>query len=302
MFERARGSSDPIPINNRCAACYFEVASLGSSMTGSEIPKRFNVRVLGDRGPTLLLAHGFGCDQSMWRFVVNAFREHYRIVLFDYIGHGDADVSTFDETRYSSLHGYSEDLLAICDALNLRDVAFVGHSVSAMIGVLAAIERPEVFARLILVGPSPYYINEEGYQGGFTRSQLNELIEFLDENPLGWSQTMAPAIMGNPNQPALSKELEASFCRTNPRVAKTFARATFLTDHRGDLPRLRKPSLILQCSQDVIAPNSVGEYMHQHLQDSTLVTLKATGHCPHLSAPDETIAAIGAYLNAAERH
>ena len=271
-------------------------------MTDAEILKRFNVRVLGDRGPTLLLAHGFGCDQSMWRHVVNAFQDDYRIVLFDYVGHGNAEVSAFDEARYSSLQGYSEDLLAICKALNLKDAHFVGHSVSGMIGVLAAIERPEVFDRLVLIGPSACYINDEGYQGGFTKSQLNELIEFLDENPLGWSQTMAPAIMGNPNQPALSKELEASFCRTDPRVAKTFARATFLTDHRADLPRLRKPSLILQCSQDVIAPDCVGEYMHRHLQDSTLVTLKATGHCPHLSAPDETNAAIGAYLKAAERN
>ena len=265
-------------------------------MTKAETLSRFNVRVIGTDGPTLMLAHGFGCDQSMWRYVVPAFQDTHRIVLFDYIGHGKADATDFDVERYSTLRAYSEDVLSICRALDLVNVQFVGHSVSATIGILAAIEEPERFDRLVLVGPSPCYINDDAYHGGFTRSQLDELLGFLEENPLGWSQTMAPAIMGNQDRPALAQELEASFCRTDPRVAKSFARATFLTDHRADLQRLRKPSLILQCSQDVIAPQSVGDYMHDQLRDSTLVTLQATGHCPHLSAPDETIAAIRAYL------
>lgn len=262
----------------------------------SHIIKRYNVRVIGEAGPPLLLAHGFGCDQTMWRYVVPAFKDNHRIVLFDYVGHGGADAAGFDPKRYARLDGYVQDVLDICHALDLSDVQFVGHSVSAMVGVLAAIREPDLFDRLVLIGPSPCYIDEGDYMGGFSRAQLEELIGFLDENPLGWSQAMAPAIMGHPDRPELSGELAASFCRTDPQVAKSFARVTFLSDNREDLPRLQTPALILQCSQDVIAPNSVGEYMHRHMPSSRLTILEATGHCPHLSSPDETIGAMKSFL------
>ena len=247
----------------------------------------------------MLLAHGFGCDQTMWRYLVPAFQEDYRIVLFDYVGHGGSDYSAYDVDRYATLEGYAQDVLDICSSLDLSRVVLVGHSVSATIGILAALREPERFDKLILIGPSPCYVDVDGYQGGFTRAQLEELLEFLDENPLGWANAMAPTIMGNIQRPELSQELAASFCRMDPNVAKQFARLTFLSDNRADLPRLRTKSLILQCSQDVIAPERVGEYVHEHLPDSVLTVLRATGHCPHLSAPEETIAAIRRFLTPA---
>lgn len=212
-------------------------------MNASDIIRCYNVRIVGEKGPPLLLAHGFGCDQTMWRYVVPEFRDTHRIVLFDYVGHGGADASGFDPAHHSNLEGYAQDVLDICRALELQHVQFVGHSVSATIGILAAIRAPELFDRLVLIGPSPHYLNEEDYVGGFSRNQLEDLIAFLDENPLGWSQTMAPAIMGHPERPELAAELEQSFCRTDPQVAKSFARVTFLSDNRADLPRLQTPAL-----------------------------------------------------------
>jgi sigma-B regulation protein RsbQ len=262
----------------------------------SAVLERSNVKVTGHGEQPMLFAHGYGCDQNMWRFITPAFEDHYKIVLFDHVGHGHSDAAAFDETKYSSLHGYAEDVLAICRELDLRDVVFVGHSVSAMIGVLAAIAEPERFDRLVLIGPSPRYINDEGYVGGFKREDIEGLLEFLDSNHLGWSSTMAPVIMGNADRPELGEELTNSFCRTNPEIAKQFARVTFLSDNRADLPGLKRRALILQCSQDVIAPEEVGRYMHQSLPRSELVLLKATGHCPNLSAPEETIAAMKAFL------
>jgi sigma-B regulation protein RsbQ len=259
---------------------------------------RHNVTVHGrvDAQP-MVFAHGFGCDQNMWRFVWPEFAEHHRIVLFDHVGAGGADASAYDPDRYSSLHAYAEDVLAICAELELQDVIFVGHSVSAMIGVLAAAAEPERFARLVLVGPSPRYIDDEGYRGGFTREDIEGLLDSLDANYLGWSSQMAPVIMGNAERPELGEELENSFCRADPEIAGRFARVTFLSDNRADLERVRTPSLILQCSDDVIAPEAVGEYVREHLAGSELVRLAATGHCPNLSAPEETTAAIRAYLN-----
>jgi sigma-B regulation protein RsbQ len=259
--------------------------------------ERNNVTVQGDPdGRPMLFAHGFGCDQNMWRTVWPAFADSHRIVLFDHVGAGGSDASAFDERRYGSLSGYADDVLAICEELELADVVFVGHSVSAMIGVLAAAEQPERFGALILVGPSPRYIDDEDYIGGFSREDIEGLLESLESNYLGWSSAMAPVIMGNPERPELGQELENSFCRTDPAIAAHFARTTFLSDNRADLARVATPALILQCSEDAIAPQAVGEYVHAQLPGSRLVHLDATGHCPNLSAPEETVAAIRAYL------
>jgi sigma-B regulation protein RsbQ len=261
------------------------------------VMNRNNVHVMGaKRGQPMVMAHGFGCDQSMWRYLVPAFEQQYRLVLFDYVGHGGADSSAFDPKRHSSLDGFAQDVLDICGHLQLEDVVFVGHSVSAIIGMLAALRQPDRFAKLIMIGPSPCYMDDGDYRGGFSRSQLEELIAFLDENPLGWSEAMAPVIMGNPDRPELVEELASSFCRTDPRVAKAFARVTFLSDNRDDLPRVQTRSLILQCSNDAIACEAVGRYMQGRLPNSAFKQLNATGHCPHLSAPTETIAAIRSFL------
>jgi sigma-B regulation protein RsbQ len=261
------------------------------------IYSRNNINVVGSGSRTMLLAHGFGCDQNMWRFIVPAFQDVYRIVLFDYVGAGKSDPSQYCRNRYNSLQGYVKDVLEIIDAVDGSPAVFVGHSVSAMIGVLAAIERPDAFERLVLVGPSPCYINDEEYVGGFTRSDIDSLLETLDSNYLGWSSAMAPVIMGNQDRPELAGELAESFCRTDPEIAKQFARVTFLSDNRSDLRLTKSPALVLQCAEDVIAPDSVGEYVHRHLAGSKLVRLAATGHCPHLSAPNETITAIREYLS-----
>ncbi|WP_114948713.1 alpha/beta fold hydrolase [Microvirga calopogonii] len=263
----------------------------------SAIRRRNNVKVIGQGEQPMVLAHGYGCDQNMWRFITPAFEDRYRIVLFDHVGHGQSDAGSFDLERYGSLDGYADDVLAICRELGLTNVIFVGHSVSAMIGVLAAIREPERFDRLILIGPSPRYIDEGDYVGGFKPEDIEGLLDFLDSNHLGWSSTMAPAIMGNPDRPELGEELTNSFCRTDPEIAKHFARVTFLSDNRADLPSVRTKALILQCSQDVIAPEAVGRYMHQNLPGSEFVRLSATGHCPNLSAPEETIAAMTAFLD-----
>lgn len=257
---------------------------------------RNNVRVFGRGTQPMLFAHGYGCDQAMWRHVAPAFADDYRVVLFDHVGAGGSDLAAYDRRKYGTLRGYVEDVLEICAELDLHDVVFVGHSVSTMIGVLAAIAEPARFARLVLVGPSPRYINDGAYVGGFERDDILGLLDFLDTNHLGWSEAMAPVIMGNPERPELGAELTNSFCRTDPEIAKHFARVTFLSDNRADLPKLRTPALVLQCAEDVIAPRAVGEYVHRHLTGSRFVQMAATGHCPNLSAPEETIAAIRAFL------
>jgi sigma-B regulation protein RsbQ len=262
----------------------------------SAVLQRNNVKVMGRGEQPMMFAHGYGCDQNMWRFITPAFEDRYRIILFDHVGHGHSDAAAFDRTKYASLDGYVDDVLAICHELELTDVIFVGHSVSAMVGVLAAIREPERFDRLVLIGPSPRYINDGDYVGGFKQEDIEGLLDFLDSNHLGWSSTMAPVIMGNPDRPELGEELTNSFCRTDPEIAKHFARVTFLSDNRADLSKVATKALILQCSQDAIAPEEVGRYMHQSLRDSEFVYLKATGHCPNLSAPEETIAAMEAFL------
>ncbi|MBV9791413.1 MAG: alpha/beta hydrolase [Chloroflexi bacterium] len=258
--------------------------------------KQHNVKIAGQGSQPMLFAHGFGCDQNMWRFVAPAFADQYQLILFDHIGAGQSDLSAYDPAKYSTLDGYADDVLAICHELDLTNVVFVGHSVSAMIGVLAAIKEPERFDKLVLVGPSPCYINDGEYVGGFEREDIDELLESLEHNYLGWSSMMAPVIMGNGDRPELGQELTNSFCRTHPGIARQFARATFLSDNRADLPKLKTPALILQCSNDVIAPESVGRYLHQTLAESSFVLLKASGHCPNLSAPQETIAAMKTFV------
>ena len=244
----------------------------------------------------MVFAHGFGCDQNMWRFVAPAFEADFRTVLFDHVGAGGSDVSAYDPDKYASLDGYADDVVELCRELGVRKGVYVGHSVSAMIGVLAAKRAPELFEKLVLVGPSPRYIDDGDYIGGFSEPQIHELLEFLDSNHMGWSEAMAPVIMGNPDRPELGEELTNSFCRTDPEIARRFARATFLSDNRADLADVPAEVLVLQCSDDVIAPQCVGEFVHRSLPGSRLVVMKATGHCPNLSAPDETIAAIRAFV------
>jgi sigma-B regulation protein RsbQ len=259
--------------------------------------RRNNVKVFGKGTQPMLFAHGFGCDQHMWRFVTPAFENDYRIVLFDYVGSGKSDLAAYDAERYASLEGYAEDVLDICYELDLHDVIFVGHSVSCMVGVLAANREPELFERLLMIGPSPRYINDApDYVGGFERADIEGLLEMMEKNYIGWANFLAPAIMKNPDRPELTGELEASFCSTDPIIAKRFAEATFFADNRADLAAVIVPSLIMQCSDDMIAPNAVGDYLSRELPGSTLHTLKATGHCPHMSHPDETIAVMREYL------
>ena len=256
------------------------------------------VRVSGvASGRPILFAHGFGCDQGMWRFVAPDFEVDHRVVLFDHVGAGHSDLSAYDPDKYSSLRGYATDVVEICRELGLTDVVFVGHSVSAMIGVLALQQAPELFAALVMVGPNPRYVDEDGYVGGFTRTDIIGLLDALDSNHLGWSSQMAPVIMGNPGKPELAEELTNSFCRTAPDIARQFARVTFLSDNRADLPGVGIPTLVLQCSRDVIAPDVVGSYVHECIPGSVLTQLDAEGHCPHLSAPEETTAAIRAFLS-----
>jgi sigma-B regulation protein RsbQ len=258
---------------------------------------RNNVSLSGPVGAQpMLFAHGFGCDQNMWRYVVPAFEDEYRVVVFDHVGAGQSDLSAYDRQKYRSLQGYADDILEICRELELHDVIFVGHSVSSMIGVLAAAKEPKRFARLVLIGPSPRYIDDGDYVGGFTREDIDGLLDSLDSNYLGWSGAFGPVIMGRPDRPELGEELTNSFCRTSPEIAKHFARVTFLSDNRADLASISTPALVLQCSDDVIAPTPVGEYVHANLPGSRLVYMKATGHCPNLSAPEETIAAIRDFL------
>ncbi len=258
--------------------------------------QRNNVKVTGKGTQPMIFAHGFGCDQNMWRYITPAFEDKYKIVLFDYVGAGNSDIKSYNRERYSDLAGYAEDVLEICDELDLKDVIFVGHSVSSMIGMLAAIKYPEYFANVIMVGPSPRYINEAGYLGGFAHKDILDLLDTMENNYIGWANFLAPNIMKNPEKPELGAELTESFCSTDPVIARQFAEVTFLSDNRQDLKKIKTPSLIMQCSEDIIAPLEVGEYLHKNIPNSSLKVLAATGHCPHMSAPEETIAVIKEYL------
>jgi sigma-B regulation protein RsbQ len=258
--------------------------------------ERNNVRVRGSGERTMMFAHGFGCDQNMWRFVEPAFQDRFRTVLFDHVGAGGSDLMAYDKAKYSTLAGYADDVVEIGRELGLKNAIFVGHSVSSMIGALATQKAPGMFGRLVMVGPSARYIDDGDYFGGFSERQIDELLEFLEANHMGWSAQMAPVIMGNPDRPELGEELTNSFCRTDPEIAKAFARVTFKSDNRGDLAGIDIPTLILQCSQDIIASRPVGEFVHRGIPNSEMVILEATGHCPNLSAPDEVIAAMRTFV------
>lgn len=255
---------------------------------------RNNVQLSGEGEGAVFFIHGYGCDQNMWRFVAPAFEKNYKVVLIDLVGSGNSDIAAYDYNKYSSLQGYVSDIIEICDFLVLKDVVLVGHSVSAIIAGLASIERPDLFKKLVMVCPSPSYINEEatGYVGGFNQNDIEELIDMLNKNYLGWSSAIAPVIMGNPEQPQFSRELTNRFCRNNPDIARHFAKLTFTGDNRHDLERIRLPTLIIQNSHDIIAPLEVGLFVHQHIQGSSLKVLATNGHCPHLTAPEATLTAM----------
>lgn len=260
------------------------------------IRARNNVHFSGRGERAMIFAHGFGCDQTMWRLVAPAFEPDYRVTLFDYVGCGKSDWSAWDAQRYSSLRGYAQDVLDIVEAFDLRDVVFVGHSVSAMIGMLASIEAPERFSQLIHIGPSPRYVNDAGYVGGFEREDIDGLLDLMEKNYVGWAAFLAPVVMKNPGRAELTQELQSSFCATDPRVTRQFARVTFLSDNRADLDRVTVPSLILQCTDDAIAPDAVGQYLQTAMPGATLRRMSATGHCPHMSHPEETVALMQDYL------
>jgi len=262
----------------------------------TDVLKRNNVTIQGEGTQVMMMAHGYGCDQNMWRFITPAFRNKYKIILFDHVGSGKSDISAYDYQKYSSLQGYADDIVEICEALNLKNVTLIGHSVASMMSLLAANKAPHLFDNLIMVSPSPRYINDETYHGGFDEADILELLESLDSNYLGWSSAITPVIMGNADKPELSEELANSFCQNNPEIAKHFANVTFMGDSRHDLSKLTTRTLILQCVSDVIAPEAVGKYVHEQLQNSTMFVMEATGHCPHMSAPKETIELIGKFL------
>ncbi|WP_354402890.1 alpha/beta hydrolase [Variovorax sp. OAS795] len=262
------------------------------------IQQRNNVRVSGEGERTMIFAHGFGCDQNMWRFMAPRFAGRFRVVTFDLVGSGQSDLGAYDKAKYSQLQGYADDLLEIAGEFGSGPVLFVGHSVSAMIGMLADLKAPGTFAAHMMVGPSPCYIDDDGYVGGFTREDIESLLDTLEGNYLGWASSMAPAIMGVPDRPELGAELTASFCRTDPEIAKQFAKVTFLSDNRRDVARLQTPTLVIQSSDDLIAPLAVGEYMQRTLPNGTLRVVANTGHCPHLSAPGASCDAIEDFLAA----
>jgi sigma-B regulation protein RsbQ len=258
-----------------------------------DVGTKNNVTFAGpESGTTVMLAHGFGCDQNLWRLVAARLQDRFRLVLFDHVGSGLSDPAAWNAERYSSLQGYADDILEIVEELDLTDVVFVGHSVAAMMGVLAVAKDPSRFAKLVLLTPSPCYLDHDGYTGGFTRADIDELLESMESNYLGWSRTMAPKVMGTPDRPQLEEELTESFCRNDPAKARVFARTTFLSDNRADLQRVGISARVIECLHDTLAPRSVGAYTHRHIAGSDLVTIEATGHCPQLSAPDQTADAI----------
>ncbi|MEY2372109.1 alpha/beta fold hydrolase [Lysinibacillus capsici] len=257
---------------------------------------RNNVTILGQGDQPLIFAHGFGCDQNMWRFITPAFMDKYQIILFDYVGSGNSDTNAYSSEKYQSLQGYVQDVLDIIETLSLQNSIFVGHSISAMIGLLASIQHPDYFKKLIMIGPSPCYLNDDGYRGGFERSDIAELLDMMEMNFTGWASYMAPIAMSNPEQPALTQELKQTFIAADPIVAKEFAEVTFLSDHRSELSKVSVPSLIIQCSEDSIVPIGVGDYLHHHLKNSTLQLMEAKGHYPHISHPNETIQCIADFL------
>jgi len=260
------------------------------------IRSRNHIQVSGKGAAAMVFVHGFGCDQTMWRFLAPSYQHRFRVVTYDLTGCGQSELSTYDRSKYGSLHGHAAELLEIVDGVTSGPVVIVGHSVGATIGMLAAIAAPQRFAAQVMIGPSPCFINDGDYVGGFSRSDIDELLETMDANYLGWSRSVAPMIMGAPNQPLLRDELTGRFCRNDPEIARHFGRVTFLSDHRAEVPRSTVPALILQCSDDLIAPREVGDWLHRHLPSSTLRVIRNVGHCPHMSAPTESSRTIDAFL------
>jgi sigma-B regulation protein RsbQ len=258
--------------------------------------KKHNITIHGSASKSMFFVHGYGCDQNMWRYITPQFKEDYKIILIDLVGSGKSEELAYNCEKYSSLEGYADDIIEICDALNLQDVCLVGHSVSAMIGLLAAVKKPSLFEKLIMIGPSPRYINDDNYIGGFSQGDIDELLETLESNYLGWSSAMASVIMDNADRPELAAELEVSFCQNNPKIAKHFAEVTFSGDNRDDLKKLTTDTLIIQAETDAIASLEVGKFVHNNIINSKFVALKTSGHCPHISAPELTIAAMKQYL------
>ena len=270
---------------------------MSTPLAATDVLARNNVHVMGNpAGRPVVFAHGFGCSQEVWHNVAPHFVDDYRVVLFDHVGAGASDLSAYNRGKYDSLDGYADDILEILEALDLSDVVFVGHSVSAMMGVVASVKDPTRFGKLILVGPSPRYVDQGEYEGGFSQADIDGLLDSLDANYLGWSATMGPIIAGNAERPEIGDELTGLFCATDPTIARHFARVTFLSDNRSDLEQVTVPTVVLQCSDDVIAPTVVGAYVHDHIAGSSLVQLAATGHLPSLSAPQELTAVIRANL------
>ncbi|HMK02552.1 MAG TPA: alpha/beta hydrolase [Ferruginibacter sp.] len=262
----------------------------------STVLKRNNVFIKGEGEKVILFAHGFGCDQNAWKYITGAFVPGHNLVLFDYVGAGNSDLSAYDAEKYNSLDGYANDILDICTELKLKDVIFIGHSVSCMIGALAAIKQPGIFKKLVFICPSPCYINQGDYTGGFDQETIDSLLEVMEEDYISWARSLAPAIMSKENDAGLGEELSDSFCSIDPVIAKQFAKVTFLGDNRKDLPLVPVESLTIQCSDDMIAPVAVGQYINEHTPKNTLIILEAFGHCPHMSHPAETIAAIRSYM------
>ena len=261
----------------------------------TDVLLRNNVKITGE-GQPMLFAHGFGCDQKMWRFITPAFEKDYQLILFDYVGAGNSDKSAYDIEKYNDLNGYVQDILDIVTTLNLKNVILIAHSVSCMISLLSSIKEPHRFAKMVFIGPSACYINNGAYVGGFEKKDILDLLETMEKNYIEWANFLAPAIMKNPENPELGKELNQSFCSTDPTIAKQFAAVTFLSDNRKDLSKMTTPTLLLQCTNDLLAPKEVGEYLHREIPGSTLKIMNATGHCPHMSAPGETISLIKNYL------
>ncbi|MFD2786803.1 alpha/beta fold hydrolase [Hymenobacter rubripertinctus] len=262
------------------------------------IRKRHDVHVLGSGSRTLLFVNGFGCDQTIWHYLTPALSGQFRLVLFDHVGAGMSDVTAYEPAKYSSLEGYAQDVVDICRELDLSNVTLVGHSVGAMIGMLAAIAEPALFEQLLFLCPSPCYVNEGSYHGGFERQDIQDMLAFMDQDFVGWADEFAPFVMGNPDQPALAAGLLHSFCRNDPTIAKRFARVTFLSDNRADVGRCHTPCLLVQCARDLIAPLEVGSFLAARLPTARLITLPVSGHCPHVSAPTETLEALEAYMAA----
>ncbi len=261
------------------------------------ILKRNNVSVIGKGPQTLVFAHGFGCDQNMWRFITPDFIEQYQLVLFDYMGSGKSDIDGYDLRKYSSLDGYADDIIDICHALDLQDVIAIGHSVSATITTLAALKEPKLFSRLIHVSPSPCFLNDPpSYMGGFELSDLEELLSLMDKNYIGWASYLAPIVIGRQASDILTGELSDSFCSTDPVITKNFARATFLSDHRKEFAKTPIPALVIQSQKDNLASTDVGYFLHKTIPESMISVIESEGHCPHMTHPDLVVAAIKNYL------